>query len=134
MKRLQKFMMVVTSLAMLFGAVQVALMPAAVVQAAPVIDPIPGTGLSDTPLPQVIGNIVKIILSITGIILFALFFYGGFEMLTAAGDDEKVARGKKIIIQAIIGLLVVLISYAGSQYVIGKLLSATGGGTAGPIV
>jgi non-canonical (house-cleaning) NTP pyrophosphatase len=59
----------------------------------------------------------------------AILKKGGFLMLTAGGDDEKVGKGKKIIIQAVIGLLVVLVSYAASQYVISKLLSATGSGT-----
>lgn len=118
----------VTMVAMIAGAVHVAFSPA-LTSAQPQIDPIPNTGLPATPLPQVIGNIIQIILSVTGIILFIFFFYGGFLMLTAGGDDEKVGKGKKIIIQAVIGLLVVLVSYAASQYVISKLLSATGSGT-----
>lgn len=129
MKKLSKFMMAITMMALVLGAVQVALAPAAPVVADTIVDPIPGGNLPSKPLPEVVGSIVNIILSITGIILFILFFYGGFLILTAAGDDEKVGQGKKIIIQAVIGLLVVLVSYAASQYVINKLLGATGAGS-----
>ncbi|MDD3793199.1 MAG: hypothetical protein PHI37_00090 [Candidatus Gracilibacteria bacterium] len=36
--------------------------------------------------------------------------YGGFKILTAAEDDEKVKSGKTIIIQAILGIIIIFLA------------------------
>jgi hypothetical protein len=130
MKKIQALITSLTMAVVILTGVHAALTPTATLSAASSskIDSveIPNTGLGSSDLPTVIGSIVKVVLSVTGIILFVLFFYGGFKMLTAAGDDEKVAEGKRVIIQAIIGLLVVLVSYALATFVLDKLLGATG--------
>ncbi len=41
-------------------------------------------------------------------VLFAL--YGGFMILTAGGDEEKVKKGKTTLIQAVIGLVVIFLA------------------------
>ncbi|PID87575.1 hypothetical protein CSB07_00655 [Candidatus Gracilibacteria bacterium] len=36
--------------------------------------------------------------------------YGGFTILTASSDDEKVKKGRTIIIQSIIGLIIIFLA------------------------
>lgn len=36
--------------------------------------------------------------------------WGGFNILTAAGDEDKVKKGRTIIIQALIGLIVIFLA------------------------
>ncbi|NVP17757.1 hypothetical protein HUU51_03500 [Candidatus Gracilibacteria bacterium] len=36
--------------------------------------------------------------------------YGGFKIITAAEDDEKVKSGKTIIIQALIGIVIIFLA------------------------
>jgi len=55
-------------------------------------------------------------------VLYAL--WGGFNILTAAGDDEKVGNGKKIIIQALIGLVVIFLAGSIVQFVLVGILGS----------
>jgi peptidoglycan biosynthesis protein MviN/MurJ (putative lipid II flippase) len=49
------------------------------------------------------------------VITFGIIFYAGFLWMTARGNDEQVDKAKRIIKNAIIGTVVVLLSYALSQ-------------------
>jgi hypothetical protein len=64
----------------------------------------------------------------TFLALLAVLFllYGGFNILTAAGDEEKVKKGKTIIIQAALGLLVIFLASSIITWVLGLL---TNGGS-----
>ena len=45
-----------------------------------------------------------------GVLFLILMIYGGWLWMTAQGKEEQVKKGKDIIIQASIGLLVVIVS------------------------
>ncbi|MBU4257117.1 pilin [Patescibacteria group bacterium] len=60
---------------------------------------------------QLAVNISKWLLGITGSLALLAFIYGGVVFLISAGNTEMVARGKKIIIGAVIGLVIVFASY-----------------------
>jgi hypothetical protein len=68
--------------------------------------------LGDITLPQLIGRIIKQLLSIVGAIALLLFVWGGISWMLAAGVPEKVASAKKIIVAAISGLIAIFVSYA----------------------
>ena len=77
--------------------------------------------------PRVIAaRIVRSFLSLLGIIALVLILYGGFTWMTAGGDDEKIAKAKKILINAVIGLAIILTSFAITQFILNSLLEATG--------
>lgn len=81
--------------------------------------------------PRVIAtNIINVALGLVGIILVVLILYGGFLYMTSGGEEEKLNRAKKVIRNAIIGLVIVLSSWAIARFVIENLLKATqeGGG------
>jgi len=80
---------------------------------------------SDNALVNSIGGIVKVFLSLLGIIIVLLFIYGGFMWMTAAGDDKKVTKAKDTIRNAVIGLVIILTSYAVASFVLDQLSSAT---------
>ena len=61
---------------------------------------------------DLIANIIKFILGITGSIALLLFVYGGFLWMTSAGNSEQVSKGKNVFIWATIGLIVIFSSYA----------------------
>ncbi len=61
---------------------------------------------------DLIANIIKFILGITGSIALLLFVYGGFLWMTSAGNSEQVTKGKNVFIWATIGLIVIFSSYA----------------------
>lgn len=60
----------------------------------------------------IVGIVISAILSFLGVIFLAYLIYGGVLWMTASGNDQQVEKAQKIIKQAVIGVLVVLISYS----------------------
>ena len=57
-------------------------------------------------------RIVNFALGFVGLIAFVMLVIGGFWFLTAAGNDDQATKGRKTIIYAIIGIIVILLSYS----------------------
>ena len=74
----------------------------------------------ETPEPF-ISVIIKTALSFLGVLFLILMIYGGFLWMTARGNEEQVTKSKNLIIAAVIGLIIVLASYAISSFVVGSL-------------
>ncbi|MBR6908602.1 hypothetical protein IKN40_09315 [bacterium] len=51
------------------------------------------------------------ILGMLALIALCICLYGGFQMVTAAGDDGKYKKGMTILKQAAIGLIIVGIAW-----------------------
>jgi hypothetical protein len=73
------------------------------------------------PLPQRIALLINIVLGISGLIVFAFFVIGGFFWMTAGGNEGQVDRAKKMLQNSLIGLLIILSSYAISSVIVGGL-------------
>jgi type IV secretion system pilin len=71
---------------------------------------------------DIVFYLIRIALGITGIIAVAFIIYGGFRYITSAGNDEAAEGAKKTIINAIIGLIVVILSYVIISVVVNALL------------
>jgi hypothetical protein len=56
-----------------------------------------------------------------GAIAMGVLIYGGFLLMTANGDSEKVSQANQIIIGAGIGIGIVLISYAAVRLIVNIL-------------
>lgn len=48
--------------------------------------------------------------------------WGGFQIITAGGDEEKVKKGRTIIIQVAIGLVVIWLANSIVQFVLRSIL------------
>jgi len=77
--------------------------------------------LKNTPLPQLIGNLIKIFIGALGIIFLLLTVYAGFLYLTAQGDEEKVKHAKQTLQRGVIGLIIITAAYAIAAFVIGAV-------------
>lgn len=82
------------------------------------------SGSEDT-LSETIGKIIRAILSLLGIVFMSLIVYGGYLWMTARGNEEKLEKAKAIIRGSIIGLVIVLASYAITAFVIDRVGLAT---------
>lgn len=94
------------------------------------LDKTAGTAGLDTSakdIPTIVGNIVGTGLSLIGVAFFVLTLYGGFLWMTAHGNDETIKKALKIITAAIIGLVIVMASYALTTFIFNSL--GAGGGT-----
>ena len=65
-----------------------------------------------------IRRFINVALGFLGIVTVVMIIYGGFSWLTAAGSDEKIDKGKKIILWAAIGAIVISIAWTISSYVL----------------
>ena|SRR3989339_1238165 len=83
------------------------------------------TSTGGTGLLKMIGNIIRIILTLLGVVVLVLVVYAGFLWMTAGGDPEKVKTAKTMLTNAIIGLALILAAYAISDFVVSKLFEAT---------
>lgn len=82
---------------------------------------------SATPLPIIIGNLVRIFIGMLGIIFVLMIIYAGYLYLTAQGEEEKVKHAKETIQRGVIGLLIVMTAYTIATFVINALMVSTRG-------
>ena len=74
-----------------------------------------------TTLTEITGLIVGIFLSLIGIIFLLLMIFAGYNWMTAQGEEEKVSKAKDTIARSIIGLIIVLGSYAVWKFIFSRL-------------
>ncbi|MDO8598617.1 MAG: pilin [bacterium] len=88
------------------------------------------TGLSTQDIRVTIAKIIRVIIGILGIIALIVVLAGGFMWMTSGGEEEKIAKGKKILTNGAIGLVIIFLSFSITQFIISRLTSALGfGGT-----
>lgn len=82
------------------------------------------TGLPDyCTVDNVLLIAINIALVLAGSVAVLFLIIGGFWYLTSSGNDEQAEKGRKTLVNAIIGLVVVIMSFAIVQVVV-KLLTA----------
>ena len=71
-------------------------------------------------------KIINTVLGLLGIIAVGIVLYGGFTYMTAGGEEDKISTAKKILINGVIGLVIILSAFAITKFVLNKLSDATG--------
>lgn len=85
----------------------------------------PGRSVNDICLPErpagapvfnsvsgLVGEILIILIMAAGLIATVFVVVGGYKYLTAGGEEEQVKTAKKMLSNALIGLVVVLLAYS----------------------
>jgi branched-subunit amino acid transport protein AzlD len=82
-----------------------------------------GAGLQEESTdPRIIASkIIKIFLSLVGTVAIFLFVYAGFLLITSHGESEKVKKASKIMTGAVIGILLILLSFSITNFVSNKV-------------
>lgn len=87
-----------------------------------------GTGQDQgSNLINIIKSFINWVLGLLGLITFVLLLWGGFNMVTAAGDDKKFGMGQSILKHAAIGLGFIALSWF-MVTMIFWVIGAVGGG------
>jgi len=76
-------------------------------------------------LPALVGKIINVFISILGVLFVVLMVYGGYLWMTSFGNSQKVDRAKELIIDAVIGLIIILLAYAIANFIVGELVKTT---------
>jgi len=78
---------------------------------------------TDTPLYTVVlGKVISTFLSVLGVIFIFLIVLSGYNWMTASGREEKVNRAISDIRRAIVGLVIIVGSYAIWSFIYNKFL------------
>lgn len=71
----------------------------------------PPSAAAQGTLGQNITNIINFFLGLLGLIAVAFLIYAGIMMVTAGGDEAAIGKAKKIITFAVVGIVIILLSY-----------------------
>ena len=83
------------------------------------------TSLSNADVFVVIGTVINTAIGVIGVVMFGYVIYSGFLWLTAKGDSEQTKKASKIMLNAVIGILILLSSAAIANYTLRILRGAT---------
>lgn len=61
---------------------------------------------------QFIGRFIKGLLGVLGSLALVFFIYGAYWWMVSMGEADKVKKGKRIIIWATLGIVIIFGSYA----------------------
>ena len=72
-------------------------------------------------ISQIITFAFNFVVAIAGVIFIIMMLVGGIQYLTAAGNEESLGKAKGTMIQSIIGLIVVLSTWAIGTWILGSV-------------
>ncbi|MCD6110004.1 PKD domain-containing protein [bacterium] len=79
----------------------------------------------ETNLRDYIVNVVNFVLGFLGLVAVIMVIYGGYLYVTAAGEEENTTKGKKSVSYAMIGIVIILVSFA----LVNTVIKGVGKGT-----
>lgn len=71
----------------------------------------------------IVKNVIMDMLTIAAYVCVGVIIYSGYILVTSAGDASKVAKGKRSITAAIVGLIISILGYAIINFVIGAIFN-----------
>ena len=78
-----------------------------------------GTTVNSGALTADVANIINGVIGVLGIVAVIVIIMGGVSYMTSAGDAGKVKKAKDTILYGVIGLIIVMLSFAIVNWVIG---------------
>lgn len=65
----------------------------------------------DQTLSQLILDFIQLLLMFAGPLAVLFVIIGGFYYITSAGNEEQAQKGKRTLLNALIGIIIVVLSY-----------------------
>ena len=75
-------------------------------------------GLGTASLSKTAVNTLNTVIGLLGIVAVTMIIWSGYQWLTAAGNEQRIERAKQIMMGAVIGLVIILLSWAIVRFVI----------------
>jgi amino acid transporter len=85
----------------------------------------PGLRRDETSINQLITTVINWLLGIAFGIAVLFLVIGGFWYITSAGNEETAEKGRNTAINALIGIVIIILSYVAVQ-VVSRLVSSPG--------
>jgi len=67
---------------------------------------------SDRSVGDIIIAIINIALSIFGILFTGMIIYSGYVWMFSGGNEEKVAKARKMLVSSVVGAVIIMMSFA----------------------
>lgn len=80
---------------------------------------------SETSLTDFILSVINIALALAGLIAVLFLIIGGFRYITSSGNSDGAELGKKTILNAVIGIIVIILSFVVVRVVSNTLTTTT---------
>ena len=75
-------------------------------------------------------GIINVALGLLSLVAVVIVIYAGFSWMLSGGSSEKIKKARDLLINAVIGLLIIMAAYGISKYVFEQLNKATTGAPA----
>ena len=75
-------------------------------------------------ITDTIKNIISAVIGILGIVCVVIIIIGGIGYMTSSGDSSKVKKAKDPILYGIIGIIICVLAFAITQFVINAINAA----------
>jgi hypothetical protein len=82
-------------------------------------------GLTTVDIRTLVARVINAFLGLLGLLVVCIFIYAGYLYMTAGGDASKVDRAKQLMINAVIGLVIVLSAYAIAAFIFRAITGAS---------
>ena len=83
-------------------------------------------GVEQKTVPEAAGGIIAVAMSLTALIFFILMVYAGFKWMLAQGEEDKIKKARDTLVMAVIGLLILISSYAISIFISKGIIDGEG--------
>lgn len=67
-----------------------------------------GTPVQAPSVGGIVAQVIAVFFGLLGIIFVALMVYGGFQWMTAAGNPDQVKKAQKLMLDAVVGVLILM--------------------------
>lgn len=71
-----------------------------------------------TSFDDAVGRIINWVFGLAGVIFVIMFLYGGIQYMTSGGNEEGSQAAKKLLVNAVIGMVIVALCYVIANYVV----------------
>ena len=75
-------------------------------------------GTTTTDIRDAVRRFINVALGFLGVLVVLMIIYGGVLWLTAMGSDDKIQKGKHILLWAAIGAIIISIAWTISSYIL----------------
>lgn len=63
--------------------------------------------------PQnIVVSVILVLFGLLGIVFLVLIIYAGFTWMTSQGEKDKIAKAKATIVNSVIGITIIILSYS----------------------
>ncbi|MCF7906438.1 hypothetical protein K9L04_00715 [Patescibacteria group bacterium] len=81
---------------------------------------------TDTSVPAMVGNTIRIILGISGTAALIIVVVGGIKWMTSGGAEAKITSARKLMVSGAIGIVIIAAAYAITSFVMNQMLAVVG--------